>query len=128
MKKKEVKKIPTRYFHENLFNIDFVLVLCEWKEFLQEAKNIVSEDKFSSLKEMVEKHGEDVWCQATQFPFGGGGSIIWSKPENELGTLVHEITHAVHHALKARSVPLSEDTEEVYAYMMESVFRGILEK
>lgn len=48
----------------------------------------------------------------------GGGSIIWII-EQKNSTIVHELFHSTYHILKNREIPLSEDTEEVYAYLLE---------
>ena len=109
-------KVITRVVHENLFNADIVLIVCPYDYFLEAGLKVVSKDKQEDFRKMVTEHGNDSWGLATQFPFGGGGSIIWANPKSNTGTLVHEITHAAHHLLKCRSIPLSSDTEEVYAY------------
>jgi hypothetical protein len=48
----------------------------------------------------------------------GGGSIVWII-EQKNSTIVHELFHSTCHILKNRETPLSEDTEEVYAYLLE---------
>ena len=117
-----------RHAHEKLFNADILLIICEWKDFYNEASKIL--DKKVAKNEEFEKryktHGEDYYGKGCQFPFSGGGSVIWIKPNEEIGTLVHEMVHTAHHLLKCRTVPLSEDTEEVYAYLIEFLFNNIV--
>jgi hypothetical protein len=122
----KIKKPIIRHWRESLFDADIVLVVSNYEDFLGHANKMLQEDKKEALKSMVDDKGHDDWCLATQFPFGGGGSIIWAHPSSKMGTIVHEIVHAAHHLLDRRSVPLSEDTEEVYAYLIERMFTGLL--
>ena len=119
-------KIITRHVRETLFDADIVLIVCEFPYFLEHALKMVDKDKQESLKRMVERHGDDPWSKATQYPFGGGGSVIWAKPSEGLPTLVHEITHAAHHLLKCRDIKLTDETEEVYAYLVQFLFEGLV--
>ncbi len=53
-----------------------------------------------------------------------GGYIVLLKffPKKycqAIGTLTHEMTHVASYLLRRRRIPLSEDTEEVYAYLTE---------
>lgn len=124
MKKKKYE-IIIRYVHENLFNADFVLVLSKWEHFIEGAKEFLSPEKLKALEKMVKERGDDKWCLATQFPFEGGGSIIWANPKATVGILVHEVVHAALHLLKKRATPLSEDTEETYAYLIQYLFEAL---
>jgi len=38
---------------------------------------------------------------------------------NDMGTLVHEVSHVIHYMLRERRVPLIEETEEAYTYGIE---------
>ncbi len=122
------KKAIIKWTRCDLFNADIVLIVCPWEDLLGAAKEALTKEKFETLSKQYETHGHDPYSLALQFPFGGGGSLIWGKPHATVGTLVHEITHAAHHLLKQRSVPLSEDTEEVYAYMIEFLFNNLTKK
>lgn len=124
----KTKKVITKFAHESLFNADFLLVVCDWDVFLESTKNKITKEKFEILEKQVKEHGKDDWCLATQFGMTGGGSVIWANPHAIIGTLVHEVTHAAHWLLKQRSVPLSEDTEEVYAYLQEFLFNELVKK
>lgn len=124
----KTKKVITRFVHEKLFNADILLVVCDFDVFLESTKNKLTKEKFKILEKQVKEHGEDSWTLATQFPMPGGGSIIWGKPNAHIGSLVHEVTHAAHHLLKRRTVPLSEDTEEVYAYLIQFLFNELVRK
>jgi len=126
MKKKE--NITVRYINEPVFKADITLVISKWEDFIKEIKNILVADKFKELEEMIKEKNKDTgkWYLATQFPFPGGGSVIWANENIDTGTLVHELVHTAHHLLDTRSVPLSEDTEEVYAYLIEFLFNGLV--
>ena len=117
-----------RFVHCSLFNADVTLVVCQHEDFLKEAKKFLQKEKYESLEKMVEKRGKDDSCLATQFPFEDGASIIWARPKLGFGTLVHEVVHAAHHLLECRDIPLSDDTEEVYAYLIEFLFNGFISK
>jgi hypothetical protein len=57
-------------------------------------------------------------------PRGGYAILLRAKPNNFrqfLSNLIHEVTHAVAFILRERKTPLSEDTDEIYAYMMGDV-------
>jgi hypothetical protein len=128
MSKKIKKEIIIRYTHEQLFNVEVVLVVSEWKDFLDGATEFVKDNNYKELEEMYKGHGEDISCLGTMFPFDGGGCVIWIKNDEKIGTLVHEITHAVQHILKKRAIPLVFETEEVYAYLTEYLFNSLIKK
>lgn len=58
--------------------------------------------------------------------------IAFSEPfkptPEQIGLLGHELFHAVSNALELRDVKLTEDTDEVYAYLMGSLLRRCLER
>lgn len=118
-------KIITRLCWMELFEINVLLIVCKWEHLIHAATKPLSPKKLAKLKDMVEKHGEQESTQAIHFPMGGGSSVIWCRPEMKLHNLVHEITHAAHYLLKDRGTPLSEDTEEVYAYTVEHLFKEL---
>ncbi len=121
------KKAIIRFVPVMLFNSEVVLVRCEWDQFLSTSKEFIDEDKFKKLEKMATEHGDEPSTLATQFPLGGGGSIIWAKPDVTLSTVVHESIHAAIELLKKRAIPLSEDTEEVYAYLIEFLFKSFID-
>lgn len=121
-------KIITRWAHDSTFAADIVMVISEWADFLTGAKEYCEGERFDELKYKYDKHGHQPSVDGVQFPFAGGGSMIWIKPEVGVSTMVHEIVHAAHHLLKCRSTPLSEDTEETYAYLIESIFKKLSTK
>lgn len=58
-------------------------------------------------------------------------SIIWlprvPRTPHDLGTLSHEVMHAVSTMMSRADIPLSEDAEEAYCYAMGFAVRKILE-
>lgn len=122
------KPYTTRHLELNLFNADIVLVISDWDMLLPVAEEMMDASRYEALKEMVERHGDDPTTLATTFPFAGGGSMISARHGTDFGTLVHESVHAAVHLLSKRSTPLSSDTEEVYAYLIEHIVRGLTGK
>ncbi len=47
----------------------------------------------------------------------GGGSIIWIVKHNN-PVLVHELFHATAHLLRIKGIPLTQESEEAYAYLL----------
>lgn len=45
------------------------------------------------------------------------------RQDKALGALVHEMVHVTQYLLRRRRVPLSEDTEEVHAYLTDFLVR-----
>lgn len=45
-----------------------------------------------------------------------------------VGVIVHEMTHVAQYLLRARRIPLTEDTEEVHAYLAEWLVRETLRR
>lgn len=57
--------------------------------------------------------------------------IVLKKLDNScwaLSTLMHECIHTAHYILKHSLINHCEETEELYAYLPESIYRVILEK
>jgi len=46
----------------------------------------------------------------------------WGSLENE-ATLMHECFHSTCHVMRARGIPLTESSEEVYAYYQDDLFK-----
>lgn len=49
-------------------------------------------------------------------------ALVWCPEEPTVKVAVHELTHCVYHILKQVEIPLTDDTEEVFAYMMEYLY------
>lgn len=93
----------------------------------------MSGDQFKNfdLKEL-NNWDTDAQCLGRMIPFMGS-FIILIKPHNMnfrdfVGTLTHECVHVAQYLLRNRRIPLSEDTEEVHAYLTEHLVTHALKK
>jgi len=64
-------------------------------------------------------------CATVLNPEYGYMTFIWTKKKN-ISTLTHEVFHAVYETLSTRGIPLTESTEEVYAYLLQMIIREIV--
>lgn len=98
----------------NVFDTDaFVIITEDYNKALKFVNIIVDPD--AKLSDFTDNEGV-VFHNGTLPP------VLWI-PKNpngpkELATLSHEIFHLVSTILRTRNIPLSDDTEEVYAYMI----------
>jgi len=88
-------------------------------------------DVYEWAKKNAKKHASEIaarikgWdddsCEGRMYP--GNGFIVFINSNESwiktFGTLVHEMTHVVHYLLRDRRIPLIEDTEEAYTYLIE---------
>lgn len=118
------QKFTTRYTYCQLFDTDLVLVISDWKDFLEATRTFLSKDNLKIVEDGVKQRGENPSPRGFWVGFTGGGSIMWIRNKKDLGTLVHELTHAVHYLLQCKNIPLSEDTEEVFAYLNQFLFNS----
>ncbi len=65
---------------------------------------------------------DGVATEARMYPLPKG-FIVFINPRaswiSTFGSLVHEMTHVSHYLLRDRRIPLNEDTEEAYTYLVE---------
>jgi hypothetical protein len=126
MFKKKEKPI-VKHYHVELFDADILLVHCDYKDFLKTVKKWINKDNFEQLERLYNTTDlDDFTIEARQFPFIGGGSIIWSNKNAKVSTLVHEITHVVFYLCNNRGIRYCSDSEEIYAYLMGSIFKNLL--
>jgi hypothetical protein len=57
---------------------------------------------------------------------GGTLVFIWTK-ERKPEVIAHECFHALFFELRARGVRMAEDSDELYAYMLQFLMKSILE-
>jgi len=63
---------------------------------------------------------EDFDSRATTFTsIDGKSPIIWMPNTNDVSVVNHELLHATISIMNWAGVPLSDDTEEVYAYELQ---------
>lgn len=121
-------KIITKFASLDVFKCDVVLIVCDSKHLLRAATTFLSNERLDKFKSMLPEDIDNPSREGSNYPIMGGGSIIWCKPGVRTSVLIHEIAHAVFFAMRASNVPFSSDTEEVYAYSIETLYREFLEK
>ena len=62
------------------------------------------------------------------FSMNNIGCVIWLHEEAWAGVVAHEVFHAVYCLLTSRQIPLTDETEEVYAYAINWLFNQIVTK
>lgn len=89
--------------------------------------NEVTLDKFKTKPaEGFAKFYDGDGVQGQFIKLAGGGYAIWVKKKNDPASLIHEITHFVQYLFRDRRTPLTEDTEEIYAYMTAHIIDRLL--
>lgn len=64
--------------------------------------------------------GSDFDCRGVTFPTQDGKPIIvWLPNLKDKGVISHELLHATISKMKWAGIPLTEDTEEIYAYELQ---------
>lgn len=96
------------------FNVHLVwpVTSIQFRDYVRRAlKNPDYKDP-GSFTAMCHTEGEDVVVGFKQ----------WVGSNEDLGTLVHELWHATFHVLVSRGVQISEENEEPFAYLQNSLF------
>lgn len=133
-----MKKTPhfwdKKYFviSVDMFNVDVIVLINGSKqENTQWLKRLMGE-KFSFFKEEMLEGWEDVSTEGRMIPCNAGFIVLLKVEKNRfrkfVGTLVHEMTHVSHYLLRDRRIPLLEDTEEVYTYLVQHLVTEALSK
>jgi hypothetical protein len=68
------------------------------------------------------KFSDDGSTKGQMVKIKSGGYAIWVKDIKDYKTLLHEIVHVVQYMYRDRRTPMTEDTEEVYAYSIQYIF------
>jgi len=123
--KKKTKGNSIRHYYVDVFDTDIVLVSCEIKDILDELSTILPKARLDLIESSLKEQPIEALTKARQYPMDGGGSVIWIGPEQPLSVLVHELMHATFHLLEVKGVKYCSDSEEVYTYLMESMFKGL---
>lgn len=135
MKSRKVKK---EFWHKRFFvltadpfDTDVGIAINATEAEIKKWLKGVSKEKYGMFDEKeLEDWDNSKTNLGRMIPMGGGFVLIIKADKKYfrkfVGTLTHEIIHAVHYMLRNRRVPLSEDTEEVYAYSIESLLRHAL--
>ena len=110
----------------DFLKVDIYLFQCDFKNLLKEASKEITGEKLDVLKKEYNVFSQDGYTLGFQIALGSGTSLIWLHPSAKSRTLIHEIVHSVHYIFREREIPLSEDTEEVAAYMIEYICNELL--
>lgn len=139
-KLKKIKKKPDEFWHKRKFvlsadpfdtDVGFFINTTEL-----EVKKHLKKISGEKYKEFDEKLLAD-WDNSKNnlgrmIPFSGGFIILLKADKHHfrkfVGTLVHEVIHAVHYMLRDRRIDLCEHTEEIYTYSVEHLTRTALFK
>ena len=137
MLKLEINKIklePKKYFHigTDTFATDiFFFINYSLSEIKKEIKN---KKKYKELYELLSEYNENTGdtCKGRMYPLKNGYAVelklYKDSHRKNISLAIHEITHLVNWILEDRQIPLSKDTDEVYAYLTEELFFKFLSK
>lgn len=106
-----------------LFSIDFMVVMGGTRE---DALKKFNKRTGEQLPEVEHNERQRGWVYT--YNRSGAPILIWLHASAWAGIVAHEVFHAVYAALSNRAVPLSNDTEEVYAYYIQWLFNEIAPK
>lgn len=123
-----MSNIIVRSVAVDIFETQVILVCGEWSELPGEAEKLLSEVTFADLTARIRRYVEVPTAKGIHFGLVGGISVIWMRPGETIGILLHETFHAVAHTLDSVDIPLSRDSEEVYAYLIEYIFCQLIKK
>lgn len=135
-KRKSWKDKKFFHIHVPVWNLDVcVSVAYNGKETYEKLQKIteVKKDILDDIKVLLYEYdteGEEV--KGRMFSLSGG-YIVCIRPYKDdfrrtIALIVHEMTHVSHYILRDRRIPLSEDTEEAYAYLVEFLVKETLNK
>jgi hypothetical protein len=145
---KKTKKKPSkrdyytpqfRVISADMFNASVVLCInLSEKQVMQRLINYINKKKDRDrareeafFKEVLEDlEGWDTTSQGRCIITDMGAVVLAKLPKGQfrysMSVLVHELAHAVHYACRRRRIPLTEDTEEIYCYMLDHFVREAL--
>lgn len=117
----------------DVFKVDVVIIVDgQEKDAIQWFKRVSDKD----VKEFAE--GIKGWDEDSKGMVEGrmfelmDGFVVFLKTYKSwiklFGNLVHEMTHVTQYLLKHRRIPLSEDTDEVHAYLVEFLVKEAAKK
>ena len=92
----------------------------------EELLKVLSE-KFDGYAEVIKKVMEEDKIEPENYALGYAfkvlpDALIWLPKEERLGVSVHEIGHSIFHIFKQVEIPITDDTEELFCYMLEYLF------
>lgn len=112
------------YVNISIFRADILVLVGDEKYILTHCKKdgCLNKEAFMKLEEHLKEYPIESKNEGRMFEIFGGGSIIWMRKPNIL-TLIHEITHAVHYLITSKNMTMCRETEELFAYLTEYIFK-----
>jgi hypothetical protein len=85
------------------------------------------DEQFNGYAEVIKKVMEEDNIEPENYALGYTfkvlpDALIWLPKEERLGVSVHEIGHSIFHIFKQVEIPITDDTEELFCYMLEYLF------
>jgi len=130
-KKKKWSDKQDFYISVDMFKVDIVFICnCNEKEVKERFKK-ASGDNFKHFKKGMTEGWDNIYNTGRMFSFRGGFVVLLKNEGNFrrfVANLVHEVTHVTHYLLRDRRIPLNDDTEEIYTYLVEYITEQALIK
>ena len=137
--KKKRKKIEWFDKKNFIVNIDVfdtqvgVYVNYTYGEMVKHIKKIAKKDYYDKF---IETYGEkceiEEQVNGQMYKMGGGFILILRSGDRGfryfINTVVHEVTHITHYLCRNRRISLTEDSEEIYCYLVGFLTEQILRK
>ena len=116
----------------DMFKVDIIFVCnCNEKQVKKRLKKACGSNYPNFKKKYLEGWDDEI-TMGRMIPFMGGFIVLLKGTGGGFRTfvsiMVHEITHVAQYLLRDRRIPLTEDTEEVHAYLTEYITREALLK
>lgn len=114
------------YIQADPFKVDVLISINATKpEVLSFLKKTADPQKFKEFNHELLDNFHDSINEGRMISFSGGYIVLLKANKKDfrdtLSTLIHELTHVSHYILRDRRIPLSEDTEEVYCYLLQNL-------
>ena len=101
---------------------------------MDEAIQYCEKKKLTALAEMLKKQDkqglDDLALLARMYPLDRGYAVFLNFKKNEhrrnISIFAHELSHVVSWMLMDRRIPLTKDSDEVYAYATEELMKKFL--
>jgi len=135
--KKKIKKVWHQQkafaFDVAPFETDLVVFINPTEEFMKKSLKDMMGKGYANFDEReIGEWDSSKTDKGRLIKVAGGFAILVKANKNQfrefVGVLTHEIVHAVQYILRQRRIGLSEETEEVHAYLTENLLVRILKE
>ena len=127
--KKRHFKITSEMFHQDVLVCFNMTPKEAWKVYKKKNYLATEDDKKFLLGDIEHK---EISTLGTMYPMSLGYIVIlkWYKNSfrKNLCCAIHELTHVSHYILRNVRIPLKEETEEAYTYLIEDLMRQFVFK